>query len=104
MIALVYDGDCPFCANYAALIKLRAKWPDIELVNAREKPDHPAATRVKREGLLIDEGMAVVEDDNIHYGADATQFLTGIPKPIYPFLRAGRNLTLRLLGRKKLGF
>jgi len=116
--ALVYDGGCPFCANYVALLRLRERCPSLELVNAREEPDHPAVREVRAAGLEIDEGMALVEDGVIRYGADAMEVLAqlggrlngalfGTPRrarALYPILRAGRNLVLRILGRTKLGF
>jgi predicted DCC family thiol-disulfide oxidoreductase YuxK len=116
--ALVYDGECPFCANYVALLRLRERCPSLELVNAREEPDHPAVREVKAAGLKIDEGMALVEGGVIHHGADAMQVLashggqlnsalfanTRRARVLYPILRAGRNLTLAILGRRKLGF
>lgn len=116
--AVVYDGDCPFCANYVELLKLRETWPDLELVNARESPDHPAAAKVRHAGLVIDDGMAVVAGDQIYHGADAMHRLSryggslnrnlfrsrAVARTLYPFLRWGRMIVLRLLGRRKLGF
>lgn len=116
--ALVYDGDCPFCANYVQLLKLRERWPDLELVNARENAGHHAVERVRRAGLKIDEGMALVSDSGIAHGADSIHALArqgGMlnailfsgrrrSRVLYPALRTGRNLALKLLGRRKLGF
>ena len=115
---LVYDGDCPFCANYVAFLKLRENWPNLELVNAREFPEHSAVAKVRGCGLLIDEGMALVAGDRVIHGAEAIQSLAsrstglnralfaskGRSRAIYPLLRAGRNIVLRLLRRSKLGF
>lgn len=117
-MALVYDGECPFCANYVALMRLRERWPSIELVNAREQPDHPAVAEVKSAGRRIDDGMALLSGGTIYHGADALQVLAehggGLNRLLfasqrrarmfYPVLRSGRNLTLALLGRRKLGF
>ena len=102
--ALVYDGDCPFCASYAGLKRLRERYPDLELVNARDKPLHPAVTEVRRRGLKIDDGMALVDGDQVYYGASAMRRFHSMPDRLYFLLRLGRNVTLRLLGRRKLGF
>ena len=75
-----------------------------------------------RRGFDLDEGMLVVIDGVYHYGADAMHALADLTSPvdafnritarlltsrtlartIYPVLRFGRNVTLRLLGRQKL--
>jgi len=122
--ALIYDGECPFCANYVRLLQLRESFPQLELVNARESPDHPAVQQLKDRHLKIDDGMALVDGDRIFHGAEAVHALADkgasgtffsrlnralfqssrSSNALYPVLRAGRNLTLRLLGRRKLGF
>lgn len=116
--ALVYDGDCPFCSNYVELLKLRETWPDLELVNVREMPDHAAVAIVRTRGLKIDDGMAIVDGDLVFHGAEAIHELAEHGGPInrvlfrskvrseilYPFLRFGRNAVLKLLNRQKLGY
>ena len=122
--ALIYDGECPFCANYVRLLHLRESFPQLELVNAREDPNHPAVRQLKDRGLKIDDGMALVDGDEILHGSGAIHALADkgakgtffrrlnqtlfrssrASAALYPVLRAGRNMTLRLLGRRKLGF
>lgn len=120
---LIYDGDCPFCANYVRLLRLRDAFPELELLDARSAPDHPAVRLLRSRGLRVDDGMALVEGERIHHGADsihaladrrqssffgrATSLVFGsraLSRTLYPFLRGCRNLTLKLLGRNKLGF
>ncbi|HTO63606.1 MAG TPA: DCC1-like thiol-disulfide oxidoreductase family protein [Bradyrhizobium sp.] len=121
---LIYDGECPFCANYVRLLRLRESFPQLELIDARGHPDHPAVQRLRDRNLQIDEGMALVDGDTIYHGSEAVHALadrgTGstyfgrlnraifrsarASNVLYPILRAGRNLTLRLLGRRKLGY
>lgn len=121
---LVYDGECPFCANYVELLSLRELFPDLHLIDARVHREHPAVRSLAARGMRIDDGMALVVGDAIYHGADSihalafrgpghTRFgrLNNIifrskarSNAIYPVLRAGRNLVLRLLGRSKLGF
>lgn len=118
MTWLLYDGDCPFCANYVEFIRLRERFPDLTLVDLRAQPDHAASNLVRASGLKLDDGMALVSDDGaIHHGAEAIHRLAESgtvngwlfgsrwrAKVLYPVLAAGRNATLKLLGRKKLGF
>lgn len=121
---LIYDGDCPFCSNYVALLNLRKAFPGLQLLNAREVSDHPAVAQVKSRGLLIDDGMALVDGTNIAHGADAIHALacgraantlfarinrlvfrsSSRSRLLYPLLRAGRIFTIKMLGRNKLGF
>lgn len=121
---LIYDGQCPFCANYVRLLRLRDLFPDLQLLDARENRDHPAVRQLGARGLLVDDGMALLSGDEIYHGAESIHALAEFGRRdgmfgrinnwvfrsrsrsqiLYPLLRGGRNLVLRLLGRKKLGF
>lgn len=118
---LVYDGDCPFCSRYASLLQLRDHY-DLDLVNARE--DHPIITDIRDRGFRLDQGMILRINDRYYHGdrclnllalmgTDKTIFsrltrtLFGYPRVaaiLYPILAAGRQLTLSILGREKLGY
>ncbi len=119
-VAVVYDGDCPFCTRYVTMLRLKAVAGEVELVDARS--DHPLA-RWARRRFDLDDGMAVRIHGAWHTGSDAVHALALLTGPsstlnrlhyavfrhrrssaaIYPFLRAGRNLALRLIGRQKIG-
>jgi predicted DCC family thiol-disulfide oxidoreductase YuxK len=119
-IAVVYDGDCPFCTQYVTMLRLKAVAGDVELVDARS--DHDLAIWARRH-FDLDDGMAVRIHGAWHTGSDAVHALALLTGPsstlnrlhyavfrhrrtsaaIYPFLRAGRNLALRLIGRQKIG-
>ncbi len=117
---IVYDGECPFCTRYVALLRLKAAFGDVQLVDARS--DHPAIRRLLDAGIDLDEGMALIQDGRIYHGDDCIHRLALMSTPstlfnklnaaifssptasriLYPFLRAGRNAALALLGRKKI--
>ncbi|MAM61595.1 DCC1-like thiol-disulfide oxidoreductase family protein [Maritimibacter sp. UBA3975] len=117
---IVYDGECPFCSRYVAMLRLREAAGPVELVNARE--DHPAVTRVMAAGFDLDKGMALIDGDTIHYGDDCIHRLAlmstnstlfnrlnarifrspRVAKLLYPVLKTGRNVTLALMGRRKI--
>lgn len=116
MTFLVYDGDCPFCSKYVEFRRLKEIYPNLELVDARENPDHPAIAAVRAQGLLIDDGMALVDGKEVIHGADVmkrfskgTAYYTlfkssGRANIAYSLLRQGRSLVLKMLRRDKLGY
>ena len=119
---LIYDGDCPFCSRYVRLVRLRRTIGPVELVNARS--DHPAVAAARDRGLDLDAGMVLVLDGVDYHGdaclsrlallssrSDLFNRITfalfrrpAIARWAYPILRAGRNATLRLLGRPRLEY
>jgi predicted DCC family thiol-disulfide oxidoreductase YuxK len=117
---LLYDGECPFCSRYVRHVRLREAIGPIMLANARE---HAALLEeVRRLGFDVDAGMVLKLDGNYYHGADCIHALALLTTPsgwfnrlnslvfksstaakvLYPVLRTGRNLTLRLLGRARL--
>jgi len=105
---VIYDGDCPFCSSYVALLRLREQY-DVRLVDARKEPAVAA-----RYGLDLNEGMIVELDGQVHHGARAMSLLARLSGPlsplrseriasaVYPFFRFGRNVTLKMLGRSRI--
>jgi predicted DCC family thiol-disulfide oxidoreductase YuxK len=119
-ITIVYDGECPFCASYVKLLRLRDAAGPVRLVDARS--DDPAVGRVRDAGFNLDQGMALVDGETIWHGDDCLNRIALMSTPsgmfnrinaavfrspraskaLYPMLRGGRNLALRLMGRKKI--
>ncbi len=119
-VAIVYDGECPFCANYVKLLRLRDAVGLVRLVDARS--DDPAVKRVSDAGYNLDDGMALIDGETIWHGQDCINRIALMSTPsgvfnrinaavfrsprtskaLYPVLRGGRNLALKMLGRKKI--
>jgi len=117
---VVYDGQCPFCSRYVKMLRLRKAVGNVVLLDAREP--HPVVNKLKDANIDLDEGMALVRGDEISYGDECIHKLALMStshdwfnkmnhlifqsptasRLLYPMLRAGRNTTLRILGRKKI--
>jgi predicted DCC family thiol-disulfide oxidoreductase YuxK len=117
---IVYDGQCPFCSRYVALLRLREALGRVELVDARQ--GGPIVDEIQRAGIDLNEGMVLKMDGELHHGDECIHRLALLSTPagwfnqlngalfrhqrtariLYPVLRTGRNLTLRLLGRERI--
>jgi len=114
---IIYDGECPFCSNYAEYFKLRTVFDELCLINAREQ-DNPVVIQACSRGFDLDNGMVLVLGDKFYYGGDAMNMialsskkdgflwlLNGalfsnklVAKAVYPIFKFFRRVTLRVLG------
>jgi predicted DCC family thiol-disulfide oxidoreductase YuxK len=119
---LIYDGDCPFCSAYAKYVRLVDAIGPLRLVNARE--GGPLVKEVIGRNLDLDEGMVLKLGNRFYHGAECMHVLATLStrsglcnrlnamffrsrrlsKILYPLLRAGRAITLRILGRHRLTY
>lgn len=119
-LIVIYDGDCPFCSRYVKHVRLRDIVGRLEYVNARD--GGPVVAEAVGKGFDLNEGMLVIMDGVYHHGADAVWALGLLSSPVsafnrlnarmfrsrtisrflYPALRFGRNMTIRLLGKPRL--
>ncbi|GAM98198.1 hypothetical protein U91I_01830 [alpha proteobacterium U9-1i] len=117
---VVYDGECPFCSQYVRLVKLREAVGPVKLINARD--DHPAVRYLQSQGVDLNQEMALIMNGEHFTGPECMHRLSLMStdagffnvlvarmfsnrratKTLYPVLRAGRNLTLRMLGRRPI--
>jgi predicted DCC family thiol-disulfide oxidoreductase YuxK len=117
---LLYDGDCPFCSRYVKLVRIRKATGPLRLINARN--GGPELDEVMAERLDLNEGMVLKLAGRLYHGQDCIHALSLLSAPeglfnrfniwvfrsktrarlLYPVLRAGRNLTLRVLGRTRM--
>ncbi len=119
-VLVIYDGDCPVCNHFVRGARLHKASRGLRLVSARE--DVPEVHAALAAGFDFDDGMLVRIGARYYFGADAAHMLVLLSTPYglfnrllflvlrspgraraaYPLLRAGRNLLLRLLGRKRV--
>jgi predicted DCC family thiol-disulfide oxidoreductase YuxK len=118
-MVVIYDGACPFCVNYVALMNLRDAVGTVNLIDARSET--PAVRAVVRQGYDLNEGMAVVFGGAVYHGKDAVTFIASLTNSrswagrllskllrnptiaamLYPIMKLGRRITLKAL-RKPL--
>ncbi|MGH8656262.1 MAG: DCC1-like thiol-disulfide oxidoreductase family protein [Gammaproteobacteria bacterium] len=116
---LIYDGDCPFCSAYVKYVRLVDSVGPLKLVNARE--GGPLVEEILKRDLNLDSGMVLKLGNQFYHGAECINVLASLSTPsglfnrfnamifrsgslskiLYPLLRTGRAITLRILGRKK---
>ncbi len=119
-ILLVYDKQCPACDFYCGLARIRDSVGTLVLVDARQ--GGPVIDEITAAGFDIDQGMVLKMGDQLYYGSDAIHMLSllstrsglfnkltywtfrsrSISGILYPILRAGRNLLLKLLRKTKI--
>ena len=119
-ILLVYDKECPVCDAYCRVVRVRESVGKLRLVNARENT--PIMEEITRQRLDIDQGMVLKVDGVLYYGPDAIHALSlmsgasGVfnrinywifssksrSRILYPILRSGRNLLLKVLRKTKV--
>jgi predicted DCC family thiol-disulfide oxidoreductase YuxK len=118
---LVYDGECPFCSAYISCLRVRDSTGILHLVNARD--GGAIVEEIRQANIDLDEGMVLKFDNRFYHGADCVHVLACLSGPstwfnrinavifrshslsffLYPILRLGRNVVLRILGHRKIG-
>ncbi len=119
-IELVYDRECPACDFYCRHAEIADATRALKRIDARESS--AILDEITRAGLDIDQGMVVKKDGTLYYGSEAIHQLAllaprrGIfnrlsralfasrtsAHVLYPVLRGGRNLLLKLLRKTKI--
>ncbi len=119
-IFLVYDKECPACNYYCTLVRIRETVGNLVLVDAREPSS--LMDEITAAELDIDQGMVLIVGDRMYYGVDAIHALSimgtrsgvfnrvsywcfkskAVSIVLYPILRVGRNLLLKVLRKTKI--
>lgn len=118
--SVFYDGECPFCAQYVTLLRLKETVGSVTLVDVRE---HPGMLKeLNDQGYNLDKSMVVDIDGRRLSGAAAVNQLALLSTPsnlfnrlnkwimsisilaaiLYPFLRMGRWCALFVMGRTQI--
>ena len=118
-VEIYYDGGCPFCTYFVIFSKLNKQY-EVSMKNLRDFPDK--VEEFKKDLYDVNDGMIVIFDNKIYHGHHAIYIITKlsdkkyfssilyrvffsnifITRILYPILRFFRNITLKLLKRKKI--
>ena len=116
-LTVVYDAECPFCSRFVLLYRVRQLVGRVRLIDARS--GDPIVEEIRSRHYDLDEGMVVYWQGQYYHGAEAMHLLAllgtdstafnrvnrllfsrpRLARRLYPRLVAGRNMTLRILGR-----
>ena len=119
-IIIIYDGECPFCSDFVSLNRLRDLGYSVSIINARDHGD--PLVKDLSENYDLDDGMIVVYNDSVLFGAAAAHFISTsfakrniravfycsllsnqrIAEVFYPILVKLRKLFLRIIGKKRI--
>ena len=65
-LVFIYDGECPFCNQFAELLELKSNLPNIEIKDARQNPNQLP------NGYDMDvKGAILIKDGELLEGAEA---------------------------------
>ena len=68
-LTFIYDGECPFCNQFAELLELKSKINNISIMDGRKNPK--IIKSLLEKGYDIDQGAILLKDDDIFHGAEA---------------------------------
>ena len=109
-LVFIYDGQCPFCNQFAELLELKSNLPNIQVKNARENPsDLPENYDMDISGaILIHDNEMLCGSEAIHRvcsqidepSDSLLRFLSVVfssssrTNSIFPFLLIARRISL----------
>ncbi|MCX7643855.1 MAG: DUF393 domain-containing protein [Rhodobacteraceae bacterium] len=119
-VEIIYDGECPLCASYVAMLRLREAVGTVRLIDARSGA--PEVAEMLALGHDLDAGMILRQGGVVFHGDAAMHRLAVLTAPrgifnglvrlmfadprrarrLYPWLVRGRGLLLRVLGRQRI--
>ena len=65
----IYDGECPFCNNFAELLEIKSKINNIKILDGRK--NLIIIKSLLEKAYDLDKGAILLKDDDIFHGANA---------------------------------
>lgn len=122
ILYFIYDGQCPLCQMGANFYKIKNHVGTLRTIDARTEKDHPIMKEIYHAQLDLDEGMVIKYKNTLYQGEEALHIMARLgadegilnrinnrlyqsktlTKLSYPFMKATRNLALKLKGVSKI--
>ena len=68
-LTFIYDGECPFCNQFAELLELKSKIKNLSILDGRKNPE--LIKDLFNKGYDLDNGAILLKDKDIFHGAEA---------------------------------
>ncbi len=68
-LTFIYDGECPFCNQFALLLELKSQIKNIQILDGRKNQE--LIKELLNKGFDLDKGAILLKDDEIFHGAGA---------------------------------
>ena len=65
----IYDGECPFCNNFAELLEIKSKIKNIKILDGRK--NLTLISSLLDKGYDLDKGAILLKDKKIFHGEEA---------------------------------
>ncbi len=65
----IYDGECPFCNNFAELLEIKSEINNIKIIDGRKNLN--IIKSLLEKGYDLDKGAILLKDEDIFHGANA---------------------------------
>ena len=65
----IYDGECPFCNQFAELLEIKSKITNIKILDGRK--NLTLINSLLDKGYDLDKGAILLKDEEIFHGAEA---------------------------------
>ncbi len=72
-LVFLYDGECPFCNHFSALLELKSGLPGLTIKNARD--NLPEMKSLLEKGYDLDNGAILLKGDEVLHGAQAINWI-----------------------------
>ena len=84
LLTLIYDGECPFCREFALRSELKSGVPNLLIVDGRA--DDKIRRELNAQGLPLRNGAILIEGEHRWHGSEAIAELSRRMKPSDPLL------------------
>lgn len=65
----IYDGECPFCNNFAELLEIKSNIKNIKILDGRKNLS--IIKSLLEKGYDLDKGAILLKDNDIFHGSNA---------------------------------